>query len=191
MSAPARKQYDHRIRHAIVKAGDPDLFPGLAIPDSTRRSWLSRGAPDVVTLGARDTEVVALHADVARLEKRIAILAAVVRLLVTLVRVTQLSLSGVRIPNASGKRRVLHAVARAEPTIGRSAALRILGLTPARASEWSRRARACELDDAPPCRRTVPGHLTRDERGAIRDLVVYQNSIRTIDGSEAGRWLAK
>ncbi|MFK7991378.1 MAG: transposase [Sandaracinaceae bacterium] len=171
MSAPARKQYDHRIRHAIVKAGDPYLFPGLAIPDSTRRSWLSRGAPDVVTLDARDTEVVVLHADVARLEKRVALLGTVVRLLVTLVRVSQMSLSGVRVPSASGKRRVLHAVARAEPTIGRSAALRILGLTPARAMQWSRRERACALEDAPPCPRTVPGRLTRDERGDIRDLV--------------------
>jgi len=72
MSAPARKQYDHRIRHAIVRTGDPDLFPKLSIPDSTRRSWLSRGVSEVVTLDARDTEVVALHADMARLEERVA-----------------------------------------------------------------------------------------------------------------------
>ena len=130
MSAPARKQYDHRIRNAIVKTGDADLFPRLAIPDSTRRSWLSRGVSEVVTLDARDTEMVALHADVARLEKRVAILATVARLLVTLVRVSGTALAGLRVPSAAGKRRALHAVARAEPTIGRSAALRILGLTP-------------------------------------------------------------
>ncbi|MFK7991242.1 MAG: DDE-type integrase/transposase/recombinase [Sandaracinaceae bacterium] len=167
----ARKQYDHRIRHAIVKAGNPKLFPGLAIPDSTRRSWLARGAPDVVTVDARDTEIVSLHAHVARLEKRVAVLATVVRLLVTLIRVSGAKLAGVRVPSASGKRRTLHAVARAEAAIGRSAALRIVGLTPARAGAWSRRERACALDDAPPCPRTVPGRLTRDERGAIRDLV--------------------
>jgi len=69
---------------------------------------------EVVTLDARDTEIVALHADVARLEKRVAILATVVRLIVTLVRVSGVTLAGVRVPSASGKRRVLHAVARAE-----------------------------------------------------------------------------
>ena len=88
MPATARKQYDHRIRQAIVETGDPDLFPRLSIPDSTRRSWLSRGVAEVVTLDERDTEIVDLHANVAKLEKKAAILAAAVRLLVTLVRVT-------------------------------------------------------------------------------------------------------
>ena len=55
MAATVRKQYDHRIRQAIVKTGDPDLFPKLAIPDSTRRTWLTRGAAEVVTLDDRDT----------------------------------------------------------------------------------------------------------------------------------------
>ncbi|MFK7991911.1 MAG: hypothetical protein AB8I08_38195, partial [Sandaracinaceae bacterium] len=196
MSAPARKQYDHRIRNAIVEAGNPDLFPGLAIPDSTGRSWLARGVSEVVTLDARDTEIVALYAEVARLEKRAAVLATVVRLLVTLVRVSGATLAGVRVPGASGKRRVLHAVARAEAAIGRSAALRIVGLTPARAGAWSRRERACALDDAPPCPPTVSGRLTRDERGAIRDLVEAEQykhlSLRSLAllGKRAGKVFA-
>ena len=85
MSATARKQYDHRIRQAIVKTGNPGLFPKVDIPDSTWRSWLRRGVADVVTLDARDAEIIELHTKVAKLEKRTAILAAVVRLLVTLV----------------------------------------------------------------------------------------------------------
>ncbi len=78
MAATVRKQYDHRIRQAIAKTGDPDLFPKLAIPDSTRRSWLTRGVAEVVTLDARDTEIVELHTHVAKLEKKVAILTAVV-----------------------------------------------------------------------------------------------------------------
>ena len=54
---------------------------------------------EVVTLDARGTEVVALHTAVARLEKRVAILGAVVRLLVTLIRVSGATLAG---PRASG-----------------------------------------------------------------------------------------
>ena len=35
MPAAGRRQYDHRIRKAIVKTGNPDLFPKIRIPDST------------------------------------------------------------------------------------------------------------------------------------------------------------
>jgi putative transposase len=171
MPATARKQYDHRIRQAIVKTGDPDLLPKLAIPDSTRRSWLTRGVADVVTLDVRDAEVVELHAKVARLEKKNAILAAVVRLLVTLVRVTGTTLADARLPSAAAKRRVLRAIDDAGGAIGRDAALRILGLSPARVRGWSRRELLCTLEDAPPCPRSVPGRLTRDERSVIRDMV--------------------
>lgn len=172
MPATARKHYDHRIRHAIVATGDPDLFPKLAIPDSTRRSWLTRGVAEVVTLDARDTEIVELHATVAKLDKKVAMLTAVVRLLVTLVRVAGTTLAETRLPSAAAKRGVLRAVARAEPAIGRAAALRILGLTPARVREWTQRElQVCGLEDAPPCPRSTPGRLTRDERVAVRDMV--------------------
>ena len=172
MPATARKQYDHRIRQAIVKTGDPGLFPKLAIPESTTRSWLSRGVGDVVTLDARDTELVELHAQVAKLEQKVSVLRAVVRLLVTLVRVTGMSLVDTRLPSSGAKRRVLHAIGRAEEAIGRHAALRILGLTAARFREWNNRElRVCGLEDAPPCPKSVPGRLTRDERSAIRDMV--------------------
>ena len=101
MAATARKQYDHRIRQAIVQARNPDLFPKLSIPDSTRRSWLTRGVAEVVTLDQRDTEFVELHATVAKLEKKVAVLTAVVRLLVTLVRVAGITLGQMRLPAAS------------------------------------------------------------------------------------------
>ncbi|HJL16052.1 MAG TPA: hypothetical protein RMH99_10360 [Sandaracinaceae bacterium LLY-WYZ-13_1] len=152
MPASARKQYDHRIRQAIVKTGDPGLFPSSQSPESSKRSWLSRGVGDVVTLDARDTELVELHAQVAKLEKKVSNLSAVVRLLVTLVRVTGMSLGETRLPSAESKRRVLRAVGRAEDAIGRPAALRVVGLTPARAREWTRRElRVCGLEYAPPC----------------------------------------
>ena len=142
MSATARKHYDHRIRQAIVKAGDTELFPRLDIPDSTRRSWLSRGVTEVVTLNEADAACVELHARIAKLEKKVAVLAAVVRLLVTFARVSGATLAEARVPTASGKRWVLRAVARAEPAIGRDAALRILGLPPSSAA-CHERGRPC------------------------------------------------
>jgi len=171
MSAIARKRYDHRIRHAIVKTGNADLFPRLDIPDSTRRSWIKRGLTTVVTLDERDTEIVELHARMAKLEKKVAVLATVVRLLVTLVRVTGTKLSETRLPSATAKRRVLRAADRAGAVIGRNAALEILGLTSARVRDWNRRELQCALEDARPCPRSVPGQLTLDERRAMRDMV--------------------
>jgi len=51
-----RQSYDHRIREAICESRDPDLFPELDIPNSTIRSWLHRGLPDVITSELVDRE---------------------------------------------------------------------------------------------------------------------------------------
>lgn len=172
MPSPARSHYDHRIRQAIVKTGDADLFPKLDIPSSTRRSWIRRGElAKVVALAERDDELIELHATVSKLERKVAILTAVVRLLVTMVRVTGVTLSELRLPSASAKRRVLRAITSAEHAIGRTAAMRVVGLTPARAREWTTRELRCALEDAPPCPRSVPGRLTLDERRAMRQMV--------------------
>lgn len=171
MPAALRRSYDHRIRQAVVEAGSIDLFPALEIPDSTLRSWLQRGPANVVALADEDAEVSVLRARLANLERRVDVLSAVVRLLVTLVRVTGATLTGERVPGEHAKRRILHAIERAEPAIGRTATLRVIGLKPARLREWNERSLACALADAPPCPRSVPNRLSRDERGTIRDLV--------------------
>ncbi len=80
---------------------DPDLFPKLAIPDATLRSWLTRGVAEVVALDQRDSEFIELHAAVAKLEKKVAVLTAAVRLLVTLVRVAGITLGQTRLPVGS------------------------------------------------------------------------------------------
>ena len=62
----SRQTYDYRIQEAICKSGDRDLFPELNIPRSTIRSWIHRGAPNVITddLAARDyAELAAETAD--------------------------------------------------------------------------------------------------------------------------------
>jgi hypothetical protein len=73
-----RRTYDHRIRNAIVASGDPDLFPDLRIPRSTVRTWLKEGPQDVVRLS---DDFVQLRVRIARLEKQVAILYEVIRLL--------------------------------------------------------------------------------------------------------------
>ncbi len=50
MSTAVRNAYDHRLKQAIVETGEPDLFPELAIPESTRRTWMRRGVADVISV---------------------------------------------------------------------------------------------------------------------------------------------
>ena len=171
MSSTSRNAYDHRLKQAIVDTGDPDLFPELAIPESTRRTWMRRGVADVISFDRADADLVALRATIGKLNKRVAVLTTVVRLLVTLVRVSGLSLERTRVATAVGKNKILKAVANAETVVGRIAALKIVGLTEGRLRQWKRKQSLCMLDDAPPCPRTKPGRLTRDELAAMREMV--------------------
>ena len=157
MGSTRRRAYDHRIRAAIVASGDTTGFSSLNIPRSTRRSWLRRGLPNVITTEPDDIDV---RVQLAKLQRRVEVLTAVVRLLLALVRATQATLTEQRIPMAWAKRSILRAIARATPHIGHSPALRILGLRPARLRQWTQADDRCELDDAPPCPRSVPARLT-------------------------------
>ena len=164
----ARRTYDHRIRHAVVDSGDPGLFSSLKIPRSTCRSWLRRGARHVVS-----TEPDALEqlVTIARLENRIRKLKAVVRLYAQLARSTRAQLTCHRLPDGDDKAQILRAIDAVEPVIGRRGVLRILGLKRRRLWVWRGRASRCQLDDAPPCPRTVPARLTTQERRAMQALV--------------------
>ena len=171
MPSTIRQSYDHRIRDAIVESGDIALFPQLRIPDSTRRSWLRRGSRTVITASRARSEGGELQTRIAELERQTAILRAVLRLFVALVRTAGISLANIRVPSAVDKSRVMRAVDAAEPIIGRRSALRVLGLRQARFRSWAALATKCELEDAPPCPRSVPARLTFEERITIRDMV--------------------
>ena len=196
MITAVRNAYDHRLKQAIVETGDPDLFPELAIPESTRRTWIRRGVADVISFDRADADVIALRATVGKLEKRVAILTAVVRLLVTLVRVCGISLGRARVAKSANKTKILNAVAKAESVIGRLAALKIVGLTKGRLRQWKHKQSLCMLDDAPPCPKTKPGRLTRDELAAMRDMVESDDlkhfSLRSLSlyGKRLGKVLA-
>jgi hypothetical protein len=109
----SRRAYDHRIKEEIVRAGDPDLFPELEIPRSTAVSWIRRGLGQVVSLDQDDEGERVLRNRVATLERRIAMLTAVLRLVLALLRVSGFKLELLRVTDAAGKRRLLGAIERA------------------------------------------------------------------------------
>jgi transposase InsO family protein len=108
---------------------------------------------------------------VAKLEHRVSMLTAVLRLVLALLRVSGFKLDLVRIPEADGKRQLLGAIERARQIMPLAAALRVLGLSAARYHEWVERRSNCSLDDGSSCPRFKPQILTFEEVGTIGDLV--------------------
>ena len=104
-----RRSYDYRIREAICESRDPDLFPELNIPNSTIRSWLQRGTPDVVTADLVSQDHSELLAENRELQRRVALLGAIVRVFVALIRVSETRLEFDRIPEDGSKRVLLRA----------------------------------------------------------------------------------
>jgi hypothetical protein len=45
----AKRTYDIRVRNAVARSGDPDLFLDLHIPRSTALQWIREGVKEVVT----------------------------------------------------------------------------------------------------------------------------------------------
>ena len=68
---------------------------------------MRRGVAEVVSFDRSDADVIALRATIGKLNQRIAILTALVRLLVVLVRISGLSLDKTRVASAKSKSRVL------------------------------------------------------------------------------------
>jgi len=106
-----------------------------------------------------------------KLERRIAILTAVLRLVLALLRVSGLKLELSRVPDAAGKRRLLGAIEHARRSMPLSAALRVLRLSAARYHAWARGDGVCMLDDRPSCPRSMVQRLTYGEVEAIGDMV--------------------
>ena len=88
MNHRERRSYDYRIKAQVVATGNPNLFPELEIPRSTASSWLHRGLGDVVVLDDDGETNALLRERVARLEGRVSMLTAVLRLVLVLLRIS-------------------------------------------------------------------------------------------------------
>ena len=97
--------YDTRIREMIARTGNPDLFPEHSIPRSTRMTWVRRGPRGVVGLDATFDDRARLVDRIARLENRVRVLTAVLRLVLTMLRLSEYHVEVQRIPDESVKER--------------------------------------------------------------------------------------
>ena len=171
-STPSRQRvYDHRLRLLVWETGNPHLFPELDIPRSTLAGWLKNSPPGVVTADLLETSDLEMARRMKKLEQRCAVLTALVRLLLTLVRVRGLGLDDGRLPDGAAKARVLRAIDSASNTLPLATALKVLRLSPARYRAWRRAANGCGLDDRSSCPMTSPSILTAAEVRAMREMV--------------------
>ena len=81
-----RRSYDHRLRDAIAATGSADLFRDVAIPASTRRTWARGEVRPVVASVDVELEVYALLEQVDKLRQRAKVQAAIIELLVRVLR---------------------------------------------------------------------------------------------------------
>ena len=171
MKAPRiRRRYDHRLQHLVYETGDVQLAMRNGVPRSTARDWSRFAAPEVVTLDVSSMSERTLQREVIELRERNAKLIAVLRLVVVLLRVLEVTLVRRRIADGVKKRRLLCAVERSRSSLPLRTALRILGLSATRYHSW-KREEDCELDDTSSCPRSRPHQLTTDEREVVKDMV--------------------
>jgi putative transposase len=170
-SSHSRRTYDYRIREAICESGGRDLFPELEIPPSTIRSWIHRGAPDVVTCDLLVRDRADLLAEIRQYQQRTALLGAIVGLLIAMLRVSKVRLDYERLPEGESKKVLLRAIERAARVLPLHAALRIARLSASRYHSWCRSEAGCELDDQSSCPRVVPTRLTPKEVETMQEMV--------------------
>jgi len=165
-----RRTYDHRLRELAYHAGDPGVAQRLGVPRSTARSWIRRGMPDVVTLDVLDPDAGELRAQVVRLENRVCMLLAIVRLLFCVFRISGVRLDGDRVPSGDGKTKLLGAIDHAQTSVKLTVVLRLIGLSPSRHHAWTKRQEDCSLEDRSICPRSSPGQVTAMEIRSMHEM---------------------
>jgi len=164
------RRYDHRLRDLVRSTGDISHATRRGVPCSTARGWLTAARTDVITLDVTDADLHSLQHEVLALRQRVERLVAVLRLVVVLVRVSGLSLTYSRLPDAAAKVLLLRAIDRSRSVLPLRAVLRVLRMSQSRYRSWKREDR-CGLDDMPSCPRSSPQQLTQAEVETIREMV--------------------
>jgi putative transposase len=172
LAAHTRRAYDHRLREHVLRSGARSLARHVVIPRSTISTWQRRGLRPVVTIEPLEQDRQHLLESIVKLDRRARVLAAVVRLLLVLVRVSGFSLAGRRLPEGAAKADVLRTIESAQTILPLALILRVLRLENARFHAWRHAGTACSLDDRPSCPRTNPGQLTPAEIATIKDMVL-------------------
>jgi hypothetical protein len=157
----------------------------VAIPRSTVSTWRRRGHRPIVTIEPFDQDRQQLVDTIAKLDRRAHILAAIVRILLALLRASSFTFAGERLHEGAAKAGILRAITSAKPFLPLAVILRVVHLEPRRYHTWNRASTAaCGLNDRSSCPRTSPRQLTPTEVADIKAMVLAPEkrhmSLRTL-----------
>ena len=124
-----RRHYDPRFRELVHETGDIELAVRNGVPRSTARDWSRLSLPKVVTLDVASMSDDELRREVIELREHNATLLAVLRLVVVLLKVCEVSLRHRRVPSGEKKRLLLRAVDRSREVLSLRKVLLVIGLS--------------------------------------------------------------
>ena len=168
--ARTQKTYDHRLKALVRSTQDITCAVRHGVPRSTARGWLRAPASQVISIEVVQLDVAALQEEVRRLQSRVQKLNALLRVMITVLKLSGYSLNHERVPDGKQKRHLLRAIERSRPTLPLRSVLRVIRLSQSRYHAWTRKEQ-CELDDSPSCPQNMPHQLTPDEVATIEDFV--------------------
>ena len=146
----------------------------LGIPRSTAIGWLHDSPRNVVSLDILSLKEQQLQHEVVMLRRRIRKLHCLLRLLLTMLRLSEVNLAKERVPEGKAKATLLRAVDRTREFLPLRTVLRVVRISPARYHSWRRSQQTCSLDDRSSCPRISPHQLTSGEIEIIRKMVTSE-----------------
>ncbi len=131
-----QRRYDHRLRELVRSTGDIKHAIQRGVPRATARRWLTSTRTEVVSVDVVEMDNLLLQQEVLTLRRRVERLTALLRLLVVLLKVSDLSLYGTRIRDGARKRALLRAIERSRSVLALRVVLRVLRLSQSRYHSW-------------------------------------------------------
>ena len=127
-----QRRYDHRLRDLVQATGDVELAIRHGVPRSTARGWRTKTTTEVVSLDVLELDTVRLQHEVILLRQRITRLLSLLRLVIIVLKVSDISLARVRLPEGTAKLQLLRAIQRSRSHLPLRIVLRAIGLSHAR-----------------------------------------------------------
>lgn len=152
-----RQIYDHRIKQAIARTGNINLFPELNIPKTTAKNWIHRNVGNVVTNDAFDLDREKLELRCFELIEQVKALNAQFKLLKFVSAILGLSVQYQRFA-AEVKQKIIEAIEVARLAVPINVCLVTIGLSKQKFANWLARMKTCQLKDFSSCPKT---HLTK------------------------------
>ncbi len=176
--------HDPRLKSLVALSGDPSLFNDTNVPYFTRRNWARDGRINkMTTCELLEKSKAELIIQVMKLTAKCIAISANNQLLKMKIDVFGVNTDWKRLP-ASGKKRLLTAVASAREVINLKDCLNTLNISGKRFHNWIRRTKKCQLQDYKTCPKSSPAKLTIEESKVIKSLFLAKDythfSIRSL-----------